>query len=347
MKVQLIFDHFGHHAGHSGYDQILRYLRGRISVEQLYGAPGSRVSEWFWERMTNHSGMGWYYRQAASLETAAALRILKGKGEIYHYLYGENSYRYLGYVRRVTTRKWGTLVSSYHQPPAWFEKSVTYKGMLRDLDAIVLVASNQLPCVSSSVRPGTRVAVIPHGIDTDYYSPALRQPSNEITCLCVGQWLRNFEMLRAVADCVAPKNPHIRFLVAGCGEAGEILKTAMNVTISGRLSDEELLAKYRQADMMVLPLTDSTANNALLEGIACGLPLVTTDNGGSRDYVDESCACLLPLGDADGMAEAVLKLADDVTLRNAMGVSARRRALTFRWENVIGQLIELYRGLAD
>ncbi len=99
--------------------------------------------------------------------------------------------------------------------------------------------------------------------------------------------------------------------------------------------------------MMVLPLTDSTANNALLEGIACGLPLVTTDNGGSRDYVDESCACLLPLGDADGMAEAVLKLADDVTLRNAMGASARARALTFSWENVIGQMVELYRELGD
>jgi glycosyltransferase involved in cell wall biosynthesis len=346
MTVQLIFDRFGHHAGHAGYDQIFRYLTGRMPVEQLQPFPKSRAAAWIWERMTNHSGMGWYDQFGTSVETTAALRILKGKGEIYHYLNGENSYCYLGYVRRVMGRRRGALVGSYHQPPALFEKAVTKTGMLKDLDAIVAVSNNQVPYFSSLAGSGTKVIMIPHGMDTEYYCPAVRRPSDSITCLCVGQWLRDFPMLKAVAELVGPRDARIRFRVIGCGKAGEILQGVSNITVAGRLTDEELLDAYQQADIMVLPVSDSTANNALLEALSCGLPIVTTDVGGTRDYVNADCAFLAPLGDMEGMAQSVLQLAADARLRTAMGARSRELALTFSWEKVIGQLISLYAELA-
>jgi glycosyltransferase involved in cell wall biosynthesis len=188
--------------------------------------------------------------------------------------------------------------------------------------------------------------MIPHGIDTQYYCPVPREQSNELTYLCVGQWLRDFATLKAVAKSVEPRNRHIRFRVAGSGKAGEILEDVSNISVAGRLTDEELLKTYQQADVMILPVSDATANNALLEGLSCGLPVITTDVGGTRDYVDDGCAFLIPPGDVEGMAEAVLRLADDAQLRVKMGARSRQVAETFDWEKVIPQLLSVYADLA-
>ena len=50
-----------------------------------------------------------------------------------------------------------------------------------------------------------------------------------------------------------------------------------NVRVLSGLSDLALAETFRQADVLFLPLQDATANNARLEGLASGLPVVTTD----------------------------------------------------------------------
>ena len=345
MTVGLIFDRIGHHSRRSGYDQIYSHLRNRIDVEQIQPFQRSRLSSWFWQRMINHAGVGWYDQQAASLETAVAWRMLSGKRTVFHHLYGENTYRFLGYMK--AARFWGgALMASYHQPPTVFERVISYRKMLTSLDAMVLVSNSQVPYFSSMVSPRTKVAVIPHGVDTDYYAPGERHNKDTITCICVGQWLRDFDMLKSVAEYVLPRDRRVRFLAVGCGPAREKLQNTSNIEIAGRLSDDELLTAYQQADIMVFPLTDSTANNALLEGLSCGLPMVTTDVGGTRDYVDESCAFLHQAGDVKGMAETVLSLAADDQLRSEMGRRSRARSLDFDWNRVMPQLIDLYKVFA-
>lgn len=47
---------------------------------------------------------------------------------------------------------------------------------------------------------------------------------------------------------------------------------------------------YQESDLLVV-LLDSTANNSLLEAMACGMPMVTTDLQGVRDYVARSAPC--------------------------------------------------------
>jgi glycosyltransferase involved in cell wall biosynthesis len=76
--------------------------------------------------------------------------------------------------------------------------------------------------------------------------------------------------------------------------------------------------------------------------LACGLPIVTTAVGGMLDYVDPSCAVLVGAGDARGMADAVLGLAAERTLRRDMGRRSRARALSFDWGRVAEQMLGLY-----
>jgi glycosyltransferase involved in cell wall biosynthesis len=111
------------------------------------------------------------------------------------------------------------------------------------------------------------------------------------------------------------------------------------------MPDAELVRLYQTAGVMVLPLLDATANNSLLEAIACGVPLVTTDVGGVRDYVDDRCAVIVAPGDAEGMCQAVVELMADDERRREMARAARQRALEFDWPHVAQAHLEVYRRL--
>jgi glycosyltransferase involved in cell wall biosynthesis len=67
-----------------------------------------------------------------------------------------------------------------------------------------------------------------------------------------------------------------------------------------RVGDGEYLRLLQQSDLLVLPLRQSTTCTAVLESLACGLPVVT-DKGGIEDYLAPDCSVALSVGDAGGM----------------------------------------------
>ena len=354
MKVNLIYNRIPHHAGRSGYDQIARFLAGRVPVESLE-ADVPRMIPWkAWEWMADHSrewiaarsGMDWYDIWGLSLEIATAFKILRENEKIYHILYGENSYRYLGALSSIARWKDTRIICSYHQPPEIFDKVVSCKSMLKKLDAIIVVSSNQARYFASFVGK-EKVFVIPHGVDTDFFRPGEQKALDGQLCLFVGQWLRDFDMLRDVVRCVGLSDPSVKFKIITSQEKATIFAGLSNVIALSSIADTELLQAYHEAAIMVLPLIDCTANNSLLEGLACGLPIVTTDVGGTGDYLDAACAFMVSSGDVKSMCEAILKLTSDQRLRMEMGSQSRLRAQTYDWRHVADMLIGVYQKLAS
>jgi glycosyltransferase involved in cell wall biosynthesis len=92
---------------------------------------------------------------------------------------------------------------------------------------------------------------------------------------------------------------------------------------------------------------DCTANNAILEGLACGTPVVASDVGAVRDYLTEECAVLTEKGDPVAMAESLLALLADHDRRQEMAVNARQQALAFDWAVVADRLQVIYEKLFD
>ncbi len=200
------------------------------------------------------------------------------------------------------------------------------------LDGAICVARCQMEHVRR-LAPVGRTWFVPLGIDTQYFVPGGRRAERP-TVLCVGVHCRDFATLQAAASRIRAAAPDVvvrliaprRYLLANLHWD--------DVEVTTDVDDEELRTAYQEAWALLLPLTDSTANTALLESMASGTPIVTTDVGGVPDYVDSSCAVLCPRGDAEAHAAATLDLLRDAKRRDAMGAAARAKSAEFAWPRV-------------
>ena len=120
----------------------------------------------------------------------------------------------------------------------------------------------------------------------------------------------------------------------GCGES---------VEFAGPAAD--LQREFREAGFLVLPSRVEGLSNVLLEAQAAGLPAVVSDIGGNVAVVqDGSNGLVVPVGDADALAAAMVRLYRSSTLRAKMGEAARARmAAEFEIGKVAARLELAYR----
>jgi glycosyltransferase involved in cell wall biosynthesis len=151
----------------------------------------------------------------------------------------------------------------------------------------------------------------------------------------------HISVIKALNKTSLSKN--FEFQVIGEPRFSDIYSKIGNVNYLSGISDKSLLETYQNADILLMPLTDATANNGILEGMACGIPIVVTDVGGIKDYVDDCFARLLPLHDVEAMIESVITLSNDNEMRKSMGQLARLKAEEkFSWKNIATRMIDLY-----
>ena len=341
LLVNLISMRMRSHAGPSGYDRLADF----------WGAPMIHpVSQWtFVQRavarsfrfLINRSGSLWYHRDSFYSELHAARQWFRKRGQIFHFLYGENSHRYLGCLKLAGRRN--SIVCTYHTPPDKFCRVVKKKNHFARIDAIIVVSNSQTEFFSDLVGP-ERVFYVPHGIDVDYFKPKSKEtnPATDLRCLFVGNHLRDFDTLARTAEILASSSNNVRFSVVASRKVHSYFTGMKKIELYAGISDEKLLELYQESDILVLPLFDCTANNSLLEAMACGLPIVSTDLPGVRDYANDTCALLTPKGDPQALAEAILCLQEDKVLREKMASASRARAQDFSWQKVASRVREVY-----
>ncbi len=102
--------------------------------------------------------------------------------------------------------------------------------------------------------------------------------------------------------------------------------------LRGMLSQDEVKATLRKSDVFVLPSVLTSRGDreglpvALMEAMATGLPVVTSDISGIPELVDdESTGLLVPCRDPESIAGALARLEDDAQLRRRLGENAREK----------------------
>ena len=107
---------------------------------------------------------------------------------------------------------------------------------------------------------------------------------------------------------------------------------------------EECRAFMEGLDVFVMPSFTEGTPNSVVEAMACGKPIIASEVGGIPDMLGEEAGILIPPGDMNALAAAMLRLAKDAELRHAMGQAARARyQKLFSPTAVVPLMLETYR----
>lgn len=138
--------------------------------------------------------------------------------------------------------------------------------------------------------------------------------------------------------------PGVRFALAGKGDMR--VPVAADLRVLGVLSQPDLFALYRAADVVVVPsLWPEPLSRVLLEAMRIGRPVVATTVGGTPEAVEHGVTGLLvPRQDPEALARAVSELLLDPQRRERMGRAGAQRAERFFDEDrLVADLLEAYR----
>ena len=198
---------------------------------------------------------------------------------------------------------------------------------------------------------------IPNGVNTDKFRPSQSvQMEPPLNLLYVGRLIprKGIEyLLDGMATVIAdrPDSP-VRLSIVGSGNVqAELERTVTKldlhefVTFEGSKPHDSLPEIYRNADVFVLPSTNEALSNVVLEAIASGLAVVSTDTG-AAELVDGN-GLVVKRRDSKAIADAIRKYVDDPHLVDRHKRRSRDVRSNLSWGCFADRYLELYRSMTD
>jgi glycosyltransferase involved in cell wall biosynthesis len=333
----------GAHTGRSGYGMLSKYIPEGTTIEKYRSRYQSLGKRFIGGVLSRLSVSRWYHVSSLQLEYAAFrfLHSHRNARGIIHLLWGDRDLGFLDMVKNGATH---TLCCTVHNCADTLKAVFNFPERLQKVDAFILMSETQRSYFKAIGIPADKLHVVLHGIDTAYFVPGNRKDSSLFQVLFVGSWRRNFAVLQQI--CVELGTlPYCAVKIVAPPKFKSLFADLPNVTFVSNLTNQELLEAYQQASCFLMTAEDATANNALLEALACGLPVVAERVGGIPEYLTEACALLCKPGDVQAIVQAVRELASSPSLQEKMATAARTRAEQLNWERVAERMHTIYEHL--
>ncbi len=230
------------------------------------------------------------------------------------------------------------------------------KPSLDQVDALV-VPSSYLKEVFQQF--GYEARVIPNIIDTTKFKPQLASKNAHRPMRLI--ITRNLEAIygidTALKAMAALKSRSIDFHLSIAGTGPEELSLrnlakdlglTNNVSFLGRLTREQVGELYSDADLFINTSRIDNMPNSLLESMASGVPIVTTNAGGIPWIVEhEKTALLCPVDDIEIIAKNIERLILDDSLRATLTENGLKNVEAYSWPQVKSQWLSLYQGYSQ
>ncbi len=236
------------------------------------------------------------------------------------------------------------------------------------VDAVLAISSAVAEALADAGVKPQRVTIIPSGVDCERFRPpeesvrtqaraALRLTTEEIAIGTVGALEHrkgHRHLLEAIATLVdgaqGTRAMRLKCFVAGDGSLRAALDADVRrlglepfVRLMGPLEDPRVL--LWALDIFALPSLKEGLGVALLEAMACGLPVVASDTAGPKELIEhEHSGLLFRPGSSAELAQALKRVIRTPGMRSAIGGAARDRIVErFTMETMATRTLELYR----
>ncbi len=127
---------------------------------------------------------------------------------------------------------------------------------------------------------------------------------------------------------------------------GRVIPAHADVVRIGVIDDDDMPVLYRAADVLAFPSTREGFGLAIVEAMASGLPVVTSDIPVLAEFLRDGEDCLMaPVGDSGPLAQALVRVINDPPLRARLTASARAVAARYTWAATAERAEHVYRDL--
>jgi phosphatidylinositol alpha-mannosyltransferase len=261
-------------------------------------------------------------------------------------------------LRLSKTANVGTFHACHGQPGYDFAKPFgrwMLKRWFRKLDGKIAVSKPAMEFVHGYF-PGY-YNIIPNGVDIDHFSPDVSPigefSDGKLNILFVGRLekRKGVKYLLEAFRQVKQEIPDSRLIIVGPGtrlrrryEKYVMRSGLKDVIFTGLVPYEELPRYYKTADVFCAPATGRESFGIiLLEAMAVGKPIVASNIEGYANVVSHGVdGLLVPPADKGSLAQALISLLTDGSLRQEMGVKGRAKALEHSWEQIAKRVLNYY-----
>ena len=237
----------------------------------------------------------------------------------------------------------------------YFNKSIKWVRPSINKASAVIVPSGYLQSVFSDF--GLNTQVIPNIVNLERFQAKQDCGGGQIHPHLV--ITRNLEAIYGIATAInaiallKPGIPDIQLLIAGSGPQKEelqqlILKKGLenNVHFTGKLTPEEMSRCYQQATIMLNPTTVDNMPNSVLEAMASGVAVVTSNVGGIPYIVeDNKTALFCEVNNPEAMAKQITRLLNDPELYQTLVNNGLHEVQQYTWAEIRTRWLGLYQSL--
>ena len=254
----------------------------------------------------------------------------------------------------------GPIVATFHTSTTKSLTLTVFGGILRPMQEKIVgrIAVSDLARRWQMEALGTDAVEIPNGVDVDSLAsapPLDGYPRPGKTVLFLGRYDESRKGMTVLLDAlpkVVDRFGDLQLLIVGRGDedqlrsqAGELVK---HIRFLGQVDDAAKASAMRSADVYCAPnIGGESFGIVLVEAMAAGTPVVASDLDAFRRVLREGeLGCLVPVGDGDALADALISLLEDDALRQRYVAAASEAVARYDWSVVASQIMWVYETVA-
>ncbi|HKW88719.1 MAG TPA: glycosyltransferase family 4 protein [Candidatus Acidoferrales bacterium] len=196
-----------------------------------------------------------------------------------------------------------------------------------------------------------KTAYIPSGVEERFFISREYQQKAVVRLLYAGSWLdqRGIFYIRDALVRLATQRSACTFTIAGSGASEEGLKSFFGETLRDKIvvrpmvPAERMPALYAEHDIFLFPSLMEGLPSVLLEAMATGMPVITTETCGMTDVVADGVnGLLIPPANSEALLDAIVRLCGSTELRRELGMAAQESMRRFTWKDSAQKLERLF-----
>lgn len=203
---------------------------------------------------------------------------------------------------------------------------------------VICVSSKNLEeSIEKGITIKEKCIVIPNAIDNNIFKILDKQSfrnnlsikDSDFVVAFVGWFSERKGSLRVSNALSKLNDKNIKSIFIGSGDT-KFEPKCDNIIFKGRLPHYEIPKYLNAADVFVLPTLKEGCCNAVIEAMACGLPIISSDCNFNYDVLDKTNSIMINPNDEDAIANAIMRLSKDRVLLKSLvnGAIAKAKSLT-------------------